>query len=79
MKATLKCSLLQWEEEGGGAFAAEQEIREIKPRIEKLNAEKLKITQTKIIQNSALNMNIMKSEKYGLSPEEIERQSLASE
>ena len=64
---------------GGGAFAAEQEIREIKTRIEKLNAEKLKITQTKIIQNSALNMNIMKSEKYGLSPEEIERQSLASE
>ena len=44
-----------------------------------MNTEKLKITTTKIIQNSALNMNIMKSEKYGLSPEETERRSLASE
>ena len=44
-----------------------------------MNAQKLKITPTKIIQNSALNKNTMKSEKYGLSPEEIEQQSLASE
>ena len=40
---------------------------------------KLKIILTKIIQNSALNMNNMKSEKYGLLPEEIEKRSLASE
>ena len=64
---------------GGKAFAAEQNIRELKTRIAKLNVQKLKITPTKMIQNSALNMNNMKSEKYGLSPEEIERRSLASE
>ena len=39
----------------------------------------MKITPTRIIQNSALNMNTMKSGKYGVSPEEIERRSLASE
>ena len=64
---------------GGKAFAAEQNIRELKTRIAKLNVQKLKITPTKMIQNSALNMNNMKSEKYGLSPEEIETRSLASE
>ena len=53
------------------AFAAEQKIRELKTRISKLNAQKLKITPTKIIQISALHMNNMKSIKYGLSPEEI--------
>ena len=45
----------------------------------KLNAQKLKITPTKIVQNSALNMNLMKSIKYGLSPEEIASQSYKSE
>ena len=60
------------------AFAAEQKIRELKTRIVKLNAQKLKITPTKIIQNSTQNMNIMKSVKYGLSPEEIEKRSLAT-
>ena len=54
------------------AFAAEQKIRELKTRIAKLNAQKLKITPTKIIQNSTQSMNIMKSVKYGLSPEGIE-------
>ena len=57
---------------GRKVFATEQKIRELKIRIAKLNAQKLKITPTKIIQNSALNMNTMKIEKYGLSPEEIE-------
>ena len=42
-----------------------------------MNAQELKITPTNIIQNSVLNMNNMKSIKYGLSPEEIERRSLA--
>ena len=64
---------------GREAFAAEQKIRELKTRIAKLNAQKLKIISIKIIQNSALNINTMKSEKYGLSPEEIEQRSLASE
>ena len=64
---------------GGKAFAAEQKIREPKTRKSKLNSQKLKITPTKIIQNSALNMNNMKSVKYRLSPEEIEKQSLAGE
>ena len=63
----------------GKVFDAEQKIRELKTRIAELNAQKLKITPTKTIQNSALNMNTTKSEKYGLSPEEIEQRSFASE
>ena len=58
---------------GGKEFAAEQKIRELKTRISKLNAQKLKVIPTKIIQNSTLNMNLMKSVKYGLLPEEIEK------
>ena len=58
---------------GGKAFAAEQKIRDFKTRISKLNAQKLKFNPSKIIQhNSTLNMNLMKSVIYGLSPEEIE-------
>ena len=49
---------------GGKAFAAEQKIRELKTRISKLNAQKLKIFPTKIILNSAINMNNVPSEKY---------------
>ena len=64
---------------GRKAFAAEQKIRELKTRIATLSAPKLKITPTKIMQNSPLNTNTMKSEKYGLSPEEIEGGSLAGE
>ena len=41
---------------GGKAFAAEQKIRQLKTRTLKLNAGKLKINPTKIIQNSALNI-----------------------
>ena len=33
----------------------------------------------KLIQNSTLNINLVKSAKYGLSPEEIKRRSLAGE
>ena len=64
---------------GRKAFAAQQKIRELKTRIAKLSAPKLKITPTKIMQNSPLNTNTMKSEKYRLSPEEIEGGSLAGE
>ena len=60
---------------GGKAFAAEQKIRELKTRVAKLNVQKLKITP----QNYGQNMSLMKSVKYGLSPDEIERQSLTSE
>ena len=42
----------------GKAFAAEQKIRELKTRIAKINAQKLKISPAKIIQNSTLNMNL---------------------
>ena len=64
---------------GGKAFPAEQKIRELKTRISKLNAQKLKISSTKIILSSADNMNSVQSEKYGLSPDEIEKKSLSSE
>ena len=50
---------------GWKAFAAEQKTRELKTRIAKLNAQKLKITPTNIVLNSAQNMNNMKSEKHG--------------
>ena len=63
---------------GGKAFAAEQKIRELKTRISKLSAQKLKISSTKIILNSAENMNNVQSEKYGISPEKIEKKSLSS-
>ena len=62
---------------GSKSFAAEQKIRGLKTRIAKLNVQKLKISPAKIIERSTLNMNLMKSRKYGLSPEEIERRSLA--
>ena len=64
---------------GGKAFAAEQKIRELKMRIAKLYVQELKISPAKIIERSALNMNLMKSSKYGLSLEKIERRSLAGE
>ena len=58
---------------GGKVFAAEQKIRELKTRISELNAQKLKILPTKIILNSENNINNIKNGKYGLSPEEIEK------
>ena len=64
---------------GGKTFAAEQKIRERKTRISKLNAQKLKISTTKVILSSADNMNSVQSEKYGLSPDKIEKKSLSSE
>ena len=64
---------------GGEAFAAEQKIRELKTRIAKINAQKLKISPTKIIEMSTANMNIRPSEKYGIAPEEIEQRALSNE
>ena len=63
---------------GGKAFAAEQKIWERKTRISKRNAQKLQINPTIIIQNSNLNMSLLKSIKYGLLPEEIEKEFLTS-
>ena len=64
---------------GGKAFAAAQKIRELKARIAKINAQKLKISPAKIIQNSTLSMNLVKSTKYGFSLEEIEKRSFSGE
>ena len=60
----------------GKAFAAEERIRELKTRVAKLNIQNLKILLTKIILNSAENINSVASEKYALSPNEIEKRSL---
>ena len=61
----------------GKVFAAEQKIRELKSRIAKLKAisdkNKAKIPPTTIIRQSAENMNDVKSEKYGISPNDIEK------
>ena len=64
---------------GGKAFAAKQKIRELKTRVSKLNAQKLKIPPTNIIFNLANNMNNVQSEKYGFNPEEIGKNSLSIE
>ena len=68
-KAEMLTSLVR----GGKAFAAERKIQERKTRIQKRNAQKLQINPTIIIQNSTLNMNLLKIIKYGLLPEEIEK------
>ena len=64
---------------GGMAFAAEQKIQELKSRIEKLKALKMKVTSTKIISTSSENMNSVMNEKYRLSPNEIKKKSLSTE
>ena len=61
---------------GGKTFALKQKIRELKSRIAKLKAifdkNKAKIPPTSIIRQSAENMNDIKSEKYGISPNDVE-------
>ena len=52
---------------GGKAFAAEQKIRELKTRVSILNAQKLKISPSKMIQNSTLNMILLENVKYDFS------------
>ena len=63
---------------GGKAFAAEKKNRELKTRISKLNAQKLKFSPAKIFLSSASNMNNVQGEKYGLCPEEIKKKSFSS-
>ena len=63
----------------GKAFAAEQKIRELKTRIAKVNAQKLKVSPSEIIEMSTAKMNLRPSRKYGLPPEEVERPALSNE
>ena len=58
----------------GKAFAAEQKIRELK-----VNAQKLKVSPSEIIEKSTAKMNLRPSRKYGLPPEEVERPALSNE
>ena len=62
---------------GGKAFAAEQKIKELKKRISKVKTisdqSKAKISLARIIKHSAENMKNVKSEKYKLTPNEIEK------
>ena len=66
---------------GGKAFAAEQKIKELKSRISKLraisNKQKAKIPAVTIIKQSAENMNNIKKEKYGISPNVIKEKFLS--
>lgn len=57
-------------------IATEQKIRELRTRISKIKNQKLKISPAKIMESSTLNINLMKTRKYGLSPEEIVRRAL---
>ena len=64
---------------GGKAFVAEQKIRELKTKKLKLNAQKYKISPAKTILISAENISNVQSEKYGLTPEEIEKKIISNE
>ena len=57
-------------------IATEQKIRELRTRISKIKNQKLKISPAKIMESSTLNINLMKTRKYGLSPEEIVQRAL---
>ena len=62
---------------GGKAFATKQKIRERKSRIAKLKAisdkSKAKIPPTTIIRQSIKNVNNVKSKKYDISPNDMEK------
>ena len=64
---------------GRKSLATEEKIRERKTRIAKINAQKLKIIPSKIIEMSTANLNLRPSKKYGLSSEEVERRALSNE
>ena len=64
---------------GRKAFAVEPKIRELKTKILKLNAQKLKITPIKIILSSPENTNNVQRKKYGLTPQEIEKKFVSNE
>ena len=58
---------------GGKSFATEQKIRELKSRIAKLSALKIKVPPKTIILQSAEKINNVKSKKYGINPDKIEQ------
>ena len=61
----------------GEAYATEQKLRELKKRISNLRLINSKSENPhKLIKMSAVNMNKTSSVKYGLPPEDIEKQSL---
>ena len=60
---------------GGKAFVAEQKVGKFKAAIAKLSIQKLNVLPTKIILKFAENVNNVDSEKYGISPEEIEKRA----
>ena len=68
---------------GGKAYAAEQKIREFKKRLFKIKKTyqrlKKKLNSRKLIIKAVQNMNNIKSVKYGLEPEVVEKRSLADE
>ena len=65
---------------GGKALAAEQKIRELKKRLSKektiSDQDKAKISPATIINCSSENMNNVKSKKYRLTLNEIEKKTL---
>ena len=68
---------------GGKAFVAEQKIRELKKRKSRLSAlqknMRVKRSPNNIIEKAVDNMNSLSSAKYGIAPNEIEKNSLLSE
>ena len=68
---------------GGKAFAAEQELRELKKRLSRLlflqRNSKTKLKSPNIlIQKAVENMNSLLTAKYGVEPDKIEKRSLES-
>ena len=65
---------------GGNTFAAKQKIRKQKSRISNLKTildkNKAKIPVVTIIKLSAENLNHVKSEKYGISPNDIGKKTI---
>ena len=53
--------------------------RKVFAAIAKINAQKLKVSSSKIIEMSTAKMNLRPSRQYGLPPEEVERPSLSNE
>ena len=76
-----KCSVEMFTKaiRGGKAFVVEQKIRELKCRIAKLRALKMKVPPTTIILQYAENMNDTKTKMYDASSIETEQKSLSSE
>ena len=64
----------------GNTLTVEQKITELKSRIAKLKAmsdkNRVKIPPKTIIRQSAENMNDVKSKKYGISPNNVQKKTL---